>query len=172
MIAREVTDPKGSNNGPVDVGVVEEEGKFYRDRDNMWMAGIPEQYLGCTSMMFGADGQGGVDVQWTFGIDRPAYVYIAFDSRFSRPEERDQDPKDWFDDGFTDTGEVMLLDPFGIDYWIYKSNEPYPEGTVTLHGIEDADNVFWVMFVEEGKGAAVSPQEKLATKWGEIKSLK
>ena len=170
----EVTDPKSSKNEALVVGVLEEGGKFYHDRDYI-MTGVPEEYQGFTSIMTSADTQGNVDVQWTFEIDRPAYVYIAFDSRATRPEDRDQDPKDWFSDGFTDTGEVVVLDaPHPpTDYWVYRSNEPYPKGEVTLDGIAQGHGAgtLWVMFVEEAD-LAVSSQEKLAARWGEIKSLK
>ena len=172
----EVTDPENSNGEVFVVGVMEEGGKFYHDRDYT-MTGIPEQYLGCTSIMTSADTQGSVDFEWTFEIDRPAFVCIAFDGRHSHPEDRDQDPKDWFSDEFVDTGEILFLDaPHApTEYWIYKSNDPYPKGEVILPGIapsENSNQTLWVMFLEEGKLAVLSPSGKLAVRWGEIKSSK
>ena len=66
-------------------------------------------------------------------------IYQAWDSRHKRPEDRGQDPKDWFTKGYTDTGESLFLDaPHDpTEYFIYKSNEPYPEGKVELLGIDE-----------------------------------
>lgn len=173
----EVTNPKNNKGEEFVVGVLKEGGKFYHDRDYT-MTGIPKDFLGLTSIMTSADSLGGVEYRWTFDIDRSAFVYIAFDSRAPRPKKRKQDPGDWFNEGFTDTGKVLFLNaPHPkTEYWIYKSNEPYPKGEVTLFGIEGATNfanqTLWVVFVEEGKQAVVSPSGNLATRWGAIKALR
>ena len=173
----EVTDPESNGGEALVVGVIEEGGKFWHDRDYT-MTGIPEEYLGLTSIMSSADSLGTLDHEWMFEIDRSAYVYIAFDSRFARPEDREQDPKEWFDDTFDDTGQVLFLDaphPTIVEYWIYRSKEAYPTGQVTIFGLDETrpgDPIsVWVFFVEEGKLAVSSPSDKLATKWGKIKSL-
>ena len=90
-----VTNPENNKGEKFVVGELEEEGKFYHDRDYT-MTGIPKEFLGLTHILTSADSLGGVDYLWTFETDRPAFVYIAFDSRFSRPKEREQEPKDWF----------------------------------------------------------------------------
>ena len=174
----EVTDPEDSKGETFVVGVIEEDGMFWHDRAYL-MTDVPEEYLGLTSIQTSADTLGDVSVTWTFTIDQSAYVYIAFDERWDRPENREQDPKDWFNDDFTDTGQVVVLtDPAGaawapLDYWLYKSNDPFPAGEVTIQGLSQGggDGVYRVTFLEAGT-AAVSPQEKLAARWGEIKSLK
>ncbi len=170
-----VTNPENNKDEKFVVGELKEGGKFYHDRDYT-ITGIPKEFLGLTHILTSADSLGGVDYLWTFEIDRPAFVYIAFDSRFSRPKERKQDPKDWFNKGFTDTQKTLFLDaPHPkTEYWIYKSNQPYPKGKVTLFGMEAVRPVdpitMWTIFVEGGKMAMVLPPEKLATRWGAIKA--
>ena len=174
----EVTDPVSSEGEEFVVGVMEEGGIFWHDREYT-MTGIPEEYLDLTKIMSSADSLGTLDHEWTFEIDRPAYVYIAFDSRFPRPEDRDQNPKEWFDEAFDDTGKSLFLDaphPSVVEYFIYKSKEPYPSGKVTIHGIDETrpgDPIsVWVFFVEEGKLAVSPSSDKLATKWGKVKSFR
>jgi hypothetical protein len=170
-----VTNPENNKGEKFVVGKLEEGGKFYHDRDYT-MTGIPKEFLGFTSILTSADSLGGLDYLWTFEIDRPAVVYIAFDSRGSRPEKWKQEPKDWFTKSFSDTGEVLFLDaPHPqTEYWIYKSNEPYPKSKVTLFGIEPSElgnQTLWVIFVGKGE-LAVTLSKKLATRWGAIKSLR
>ena len=172
----EVTDPKSSTGHDIPVvGVIEEGGKFYRDRDYT-MEGVPEQYLECTSIMFSADSVQNVNIQWTFEIDRPAYVYLAhLHGEGTPPEDRPQDPTDWFNDGFTDTGEVLPVPSLNHEYRIYKSNEPYPEGEVTIYGMDvpfGEGSVYQIFFVQGADLAVSSHHEKLAARWGEIKSSK
>ena len=105
--------------------------------------------------------------------DHSAFVYTAWDSRHKRPEERGQDPKNWFTDNFTDTGESLFLDaPHPqTEYFIYRSNEPYPEGKIELLGIDEVVGdpvIMWAIFLEEGE-LAVEPSEKLTTSWAKIK---
>jgi hypothetical protein len=57
-------------------------------------------------------------------------------------------------------------------YFIYKSNEPYPKGTVELLGIDEVIGdpvIMWTIFLEEGV-LPVDPTGNLTTTWGEIKS--
>jgi len=170
-----VTNPVSNQGDEFVVGVMEEGGKFWHDRDYT-MTGIPEEYLDLTKIMTSADSLGTLDHQWMFEIDRSAFVYIAFDSRFARPEDREQNPDNWFNDAFDDTGQILFLDdPHpATEYFIYRSREPYPEGQVTIFGIDETragDPILvWVMFVEEAGAAALSPCNKLALRWGEIKS--
>lgn len=174
-----VTDPVSSTGEEFVVGVVEEEGLFWHDRAYL-LTDVPEEYLGLTNIMSSADTVGDENVTWTFEIDQPAYVYIAFDERWERPENRVQNPENWFNDAFSDTGQIVVLtDPAGaswapLDYWLYKSNDPYPAGMVTIQGLGQGggDGVYRVTFVQGADTTAVSPQEKLAARWGKIKSLK
>ena len=58
------------------------------------------------------------------------------------------------------------------EYHIYKSNEPYPDGTVELLGIDEVIGdpvLMWTIFLEEGV-LPVDPAGSLTTTWGEIKS--
>ena len=169
------TDPKTSEGEEFVVGVLDEGALLVYDRAYT-MTEIPEKYLGLTCIMTSMDTVADESVQWMFGIDQPAYVYMAFDDRWAPPEERAQNPEGWFSDGFTKTGETILIadaDP-QLTYWIYKSNEPYPAGTVTIQGLGQGggDGVYRVTFLQGADMTAVSPQEKLAGRWGEIKSLK
>ena len=170
-----IEDNKG---GPYAVAQLTEDGQFFNDREQFPMTNIPEEFLGLTLIQTSANCPAGQDWRLTFEIDRDAYIYTAWDSRFPRPEERGQEPKDWFTDNYKDTEKVLCLDaPHPkTDYWIYKSNKPYPKGEVEFFGIDVMDPGdpvnMWTIFLEAGKLAVSSPQEKLAARWGEIKSLK
>ena len=99
---------------------------------------------------------------------------MAWDSRHQRPEERGQDPEDWFTDNYEDTGKILCLDvPHPTtDYWIYKSRKPYPRGEVELLGIDELVGdpvIMWTIFLEAGS-LQVQPARKLATTWCRIKN--
>ena len=167
-----VTDIEDNKGGIYAAVELEEGGKFFHDRDYT-ITHIPEEFLGLTQVSTSADCPGGQDYKLTFKIDRPVYVYTAWDSRHTLPEERGQDPKDWFTDAYTDTGKTLFLDaPHDpTEYFIYKSNEPF-EGTVELLGIDEVIGdpvIMWTIFVEEGV-LPVNPEGNLTTTWGEIKS--
>lgn len=168
----EVTDIEDNKGGIYAAVELEEGGKFFHDRDYT-ITHIPKEFLGLTQVSTSADCPGGQDYKLTFDIDRPAYVYTAWDSRHTRPEERGQDPKDWFTDAYTDTGQTLLLDaPHDpTEYFIYKSNEPF-EGTVELLGIDEVIGdpvIMWTIFVEEGT-LPVDAEGNLTTTWGQVKS--
>lgn len=168
----EVTDIEDNKGGIYAAVELEEGGKFFHDRDYT-ITHIPEEFLGLTQVSTSADCPGGQDYKLTFDIDRPAYVYTAWDSRHTRPEERGQDPKDWFTDAYTDTGETLFLDaPHDpTEYFIYKSNEPF-EGTVELLGIDEVIGdpvIMWTIFVEEGT-LPVDAEGNLTTTWGQVKA--
>ncbi len=130
---------------------------FFHDRDYT-ITGIPKEFLGLTQIKTSCDCPGGQDYRLTFEIDRPAFVYMAWDSRHKRPERRGQDPKGWFTDNFKDTGKTLFLDvPHEkTKYWIYKSNKPYPKGKVELSGIDQVEfdpMIMWTIFLGEAKPA-------------------
>ncbi|MCY3743993.1 MAG: hypothetical protein OXH00_23510 [Candidatus Poribacteria bacterium] len=169
----EVTNIEDNKNGAYQATELEEKGKFFHDRDYT-ITNIPKEFLGLTQVSTSADCPGGQDYRLTFEIDRPAYVYQAWDSRHKRPEDRGQEPKGWFTDGYTDTEKTLVLDaPHPpVEYFIYKSNEPYPEGKVELLGIDEVIGdpvIMWTIFVEEGQ-LPVSPVGNLTTTWGDIKT--
>ena len=169
----EVTNIEDNKNGVYQAVELEEKGKFFHDRDYT-ITNIPKEFLGLTQVSTSADCPGGQDYRLTFEIDRPAYVYQAWDSRHKRPEDRGQEPKSWFTDGYTDTEKTLVLDaPHPpVEYFIYKSNEPYPEGEVELLGIDEVIGdpvIMWTIFLEEGQ-LPVSPVGNLTTTWGDIKT--
>ncbi len=169
----EVTNIEDNKKGVYQATELEEGGKFFHDR-NYTITNIPKEFLGLTQVSTSADCPGGQDYRLTFEIDRSAYVYQAWDSRHKRPEDRGQEPKDWFTKGYTDTGEMLFLDaPHDpTEYFIYKSNEPYPEGKVELLGIDEVIGdpvIMWTIFLEEGQ-LPVSPVGNLTTTWGDIKT--
>ena len=169
VVVTEIEDNKGGVYKAVEL---EEGGKFFHDRDYT-ITHIPKEFLGFTQVSTSADCPGGQDYKLTFNIDRPVYVYQAWDSRHTRPEERGQAPKGWFTDGYTDTGEILMLDaPHApTEYFIYKSNEPYDE-TVELLGIDEVIGdpvLMWTIFLEETV-LPVDPEGNLTTTWGDIKS--
>ena len=169
----EVTEIKDNKGGIYKAVELEEGGKFFHDRDYT-ITNIPKEFLGLTQVSTSADCPGGQDYRLTFEIDRPAYIYQAWDSRHTAPEDRGQDPKGWFTTGYTDTEETLMLDaPHApTEYFIYKSNEPYPKGTVELLGIDEVIGdpvLMWTIIVEEGV-LPVDPTGNLTTTWGEIKS--
>ena len=168
----EVTEIEDNKGGIYKAVELEEDGKFFHDREYT-ITNIPKEFLGFTQVSTSADCPGGQDYTLTFNIDRPAYVYQAWDSRHTRPEDRGQDPKGWFTDAYTDTGEILMLDaPHApTEYFIYKSNEPY-EGAVELLGIDEVVGdpvLMWTIFLEEGV-LPVDPTGNFTTTWGEIKS--
>ena len=168
-----VTDIEDNKGGAYQATELEEGGKFFHDRDYT-ITTIPKDFLGLTQVSTSADCPGGQDYRLTFEIDRPAYIYQAWDSRHTPPEDRGQDPKGWFTKGYTDTEEILMLDaPHApTEYHIYKSNEPYPKGAVELLGIDEVIGdpvLMWTIFLEEGV-LPVDPAGSLTTTWGEIKS--
>ena len=168
-----VTDIEDNKGGAYQATELEEGGKFFHDRDYT-ITTIPKDFLGLTQVSTSADCPGGQDYRLTFEIDRPAYIYQAWDSRHTAPEDRGQDPKGWFTKGYTDTEEILMLDaPHApTEYHIYKSNEPHPKGTVELLGIDEVIGdpvLMWTIFLEEGV-LPVDPAGSLTTTWGEIKS--
>jgi hypothetical protein len=169
----EVTNIEDNKGGVYKATELEEKGKFFHDRDYT-ITNIPKEFLGLTQVSTSADCPGGQDYRLTFEIDRSAYVYTAWDSRHKSPEDRGQDPKGWFDKAFTQTDESLFLDaPHDpTEYFIYKSNEPYPEGKVELLGIDEVVGdpvIMWTIFLEEGQ-LPVSPVGNLTTTWGDIKT--
>ncbi|RKU26218.1 hypothetical protein C6499_13975 [Candidatus Poribacteria bacterium] len=169
----EVTKIEDNKNGAYQATELEEKGKFFHDRDYT-ITNIPKEFLGLTQVSTSADCPGGQDYRLTFEIDRPAYVYQAWDSRHKRPEDRGQEPKGWFTKGYTDTEKTLVLDaPHPpVEYFIYKSNEPFPEGKVELLGIDEVIGdpvIMWTIFLEEGQ-LPVSPVGNLTTTWGDIKT--
>ena len=169
----EVTKIEDNKNGAYQATELEEEGKFFHDRDYT-ITNIPKEFLGLTQVSTSADCPGGQDYRLTFEIDRPAYVYQAWDSRHKRPEDRGQEPKGWFTKGYTDTEKTLVLDaPHPpVEYFIYKSNEPYPEGEVEILGIDEVIGdpvIMWTIFLEEGQ-LPVEPDGNLTTTWGDIKT--
>ena len=169
----EVTNIEDNKNGAYQATELEEKGKFFHDRDYT-ITNIPKDFLGLTQVSTSADCPGGQDYRLTFEIDRPAYVYQAWDSRHKRPEDRGQEPKGWFTKGYTDTEKTLVLDaPHPpVEYFIYKSNEPYPEGEVELLGIDEVIGdpvIMWTIFLEEGQ-LPVNPVGNLTTTWGDIKT--
>ena len=169
----EVTNIEDNKNGAYQATELKEKGKFFHDRDYT-ITNIPKEFVGLTQVSTSADCPGGQDYRLTFEIDRPAYVYQAWDSRHKRPEDRGQEPKGWFTKEYTDTEKTLVLDaPHPpVEYFIYKSNEPYPEGEVELLGIDEVIGdpvIMWTIFLEEGQ-LPVSPVGNLTTTWGDIKT--
>ena len=169
----EVTEIEDNKGGVYKAVELEEGGKFFHDRDYT-ITNIPKEFRGLTQVSTSADSPGGQDYRLTFTIDRSAYVYQAWDSRHKRPEDRGQDPKGWFTDNYTDTGEILMLDaPHApTKYFIYKSNDPYPKGEVEILGIDEVIGdpvIMWTIFLEEGQ-LPVSPVGNLTTTWGDIKT--
>ncbi|MFC1713391.1 glycosyl hydrolase family 28 protein [Candidatus Poribacteria bacterium] len=149
----EVSNVEDNKGGTYVVSELEDGALFFHDRDYT-MTDIPEEYLGLTQIQTSADCPGGQDYRLTFEIDRPAYVYTAWDSRFRRPEHRGQDPAFWFADNYTYMGKTLGLDAKAdSDYWIYRSNNPYPKGKVELLGIDETIGdpvLMWTIFLREG----------------------
>jgi hypothetical protein len=147
-----VSNIKDNVDGTYKDGELKEGGKFYHDREYT-ITHIPKQFLGLTHLLVSADCPGGKKWKLTFEIDRPAFLYMAWDSRHKRPEDRGQNPKGWVRKGFKDTGKVLFLDaPHApTEYWIYKSIEPYPKGQVVIPGIDEVVGdpmLMWTVFLE------------------------
>lgn len=155
------------------VGEMKEGDLFFHDRQYT-MTNISKEFLGLTQIKTSCDCPGGADYSLTFDIDQDAFIYTVWDSRHVRPEKRNQNPKDWFANGFKDTGKILCLDvphPTKVDYWIYKSVKPYKEGTVELLGIDEVVGdpvIMWTIFLEGG-ALSVEPAQKLSTTWAKIR---
>ena len=168
----EVTNVQDNKGGSYVVTEMTEGGLFYHDRQYT-ITGIPKEFVGLTQISVSCDCPGGQDYRLTFEIDRSAFVYTAWDSRHIRPEKRGQEPKDWFTKNYKDTGKILFLDaPHPqTEYWIYKSNKPYPEGKVELLGIDTVVGdpvIMWTIFLEEGKSVELA--NKLTITWGKLKA--
>jgi len=166
-----VENVEDNKNGTYVVTEMTEGGLFYHDRQYT-ITNIPKEFVGLTQIHTSCDCPGGQDYRLTFEIDRSAFVYIAWDSRHKRPEDRGQDPKGWFTKNYEDTGKTLFLDaPHApTEYWIYKSNKPYPKGKVEILGIDAVVGdpfIMWTIFLEEGK--AVESADKLTIIWGKVK---
>ncbi len=169
----QVTNLEDNKGGKYVVTELTEGGLFFHDRAYT-ITNIPKEFVGLTQIHTSADSPGGADYKLTFEIDRGAFVYTAWDSRHERPEDRAQEPKDWFTKNYKDTGKTLFLDaPHPkTEYWIYKSNKPYPKGKVELLGIDELVGdpvIMWTIFLEEGN-AAVSSAKKLTITWAEVKA--
>jgi len=168
----EVKNVQDNKGGKYVVTELTEGGLFYHDRQYT-ITNIPKEFVGLTQIHTSCDCPGGQDYRLTFKIDRSAFVYTAWDSRHKRPEERGQEPKGWFTKNYKDTGKTLFLDtPHPkTEYWIYKSNKPYPKGKVELLGIDTVVGdpvIMWTIFLEEG--AAVQPDKKLTITWAKVKA--
>ena len=104
-----VTNIKDNVGGIYKDKELKEGGKFYHDREYT-ITHIPKEFLGLTHILVSADGPGGQKWKLTVEMDRSAFVYMAWDSRHQRPEERGQNPKGWVKKGFKDTEKVLFLD--------------------------------------------------------------
>ena len=93
----EVQNVEDNKSGTYMVAELKDGGLFFHDRAYT-ITSISAEFLGLTQIQTSADCPGGQDYRLTFEIDRPAYVYMAWDSRHTKPEERGQDPEDWFND--------------------------------------------------------------------------
>ena len=171
----QVTNLEDNKGGKYVVTELTEGGLFFHDRAYT-ITNIPKEFVGLTQIHTSADSPGGADYKLTFEIDRGAFVYTAWDGRHERPEKRPQEPKGWFTKNYKDTGKTLFLDaPHApTEYWIYKSNKPYPKGKVELLGIGEVAGdpvIMWTIFLEEGN-AAVSSAKKLTITWAEVKASK
>ena len=146
-----IENPKDNKNGTYVAAELKEGDPFFHDRAYT-ITNIPEEFLGLAQVRTSADSPGGQDLLLTFEIDQPAFLYTAWDSRHTPPETRGQNPNGWFAEGFKNTGETLFLDnPHPqVEYWIYKSNAPYPKGEVELQGIDAVIGdpvIMWTIFL-------------------------
>ena len=100
----EVTNVEDNLGGVYEVTTLEVGELAHHDRDDILVT-IPEEFQGLTNIQTSIDNPGAIDYRLTFEINRSAFVYIAWNigEWGFTPGERDQDPEDWFNDGFTDT---------------------------------------------------------------------
>lgn len=146
----------------------------HHDRGDLWKI-IPEEFQGLTNIQTSIDNPGAIDYRLTFEINRSAFVYIAWNigEWGFTPGERDQDPEDWFNDGFTDTEKSMYHTRDQMEYRIYKSNDPYHKGKVEIMGVDPLpdDPVYqWTIFFDATGAAVTAESGKLITIWAEIKT--
>ena len=170
----EVTNVEDNQGGTYEVTTLEVGALAHHDRDDILVT-IPEEFQGLTNIQTSMDCSGAIDYRLTFDIDRSAFVYIAWNigEWGFTPGDHDQDPEDWFNDGFTDTGKSIYHTRDVMEYRVYKSNEPYPKGEVEIMGVapNPDDPVYqWMIFFDAAGVAVTAPSGKLTTTWAEIKT--
>ena len=73
----------------------------------------------------------------------------------------------WLVDQFFDTKELVQSSDEPLT--IYESNKPFEKGEVTLEHVNAGNGMYVVVVEGTGKGLAVKPEGKLATRWSALK---
>ena len=135
----------------------------YVDRDYIY-TDIPEEFIGMPYMRTSNDSKSVQDLEVTFEIDRPAYVYT-----FWCPDI--QPPRDWLVEGFEMVMEkaVVVTWPTGPECDVWKSREPF-EDIVTLGHSGDGLGLY-IGVALEAASTAVQPKDKLYTTWAKLKQI-
>jgi len=133
----------------------------YVDRDYTY-TDIPEEFIGMPYMMTSNDSKLVEDLEITFEIDRPAYVYTFWCPNI-------QPPRPWLEENFELVMEkaVVVTWSTGPECDVWKSREPF-EGIVTLGPSGDSLGMY-IGVVLEAATIAVHSEGKLYTTWAQVK---
>ena len=135
--------------------------KVYVDRDYIYTE-IPQEFIGMPYMKTSNDSKLVEDLEVTFEIDRPAYVYTFWCPLI-------QPPRPWLEEGFQMVMEkaVVVTWASGPECDVWKSKEPF-KGEVTLGHSGDSLGLY-IGVVLEAASVAVQPQGRLSTTWAHLK---
>jgi hypothetical protein len=135
----------------------------YVDRDYIY-TDIPEEFIGMPYMRTSNDSKLVEDLEVTFEIDRPAYIYTFWCPNI-------QPPRPWLEENFELVMEKAVVVTWGTgpecDVW--KSKEPF-EDIVTLGPSGDSLGMY-IGVVLEAAAIAVHSEGKLCARWSQIKRI-
>lgn len=137
--------------------------KVYTDRDYVYKI-VPKEFIGMPYMRTSNDSKTeGKDLEITFEIDKPAYVYIFWIWT--------AEPRAWLEDNFEKVMEkavdVSWTPGYECDVW--KSKEPF-KNKVTLGYVGDSVGLY-IGVVLELATTAVQSEGKLSATWGHLKQI-
>jgi len=102
---------------------------------------IPPKYIGLEYIQCACNSKfSPKETKIVFEIDKPSWVYIAWEERVPLSP--------WLLNGYTYTGEYLYETKKEQKYFIYRSNTPYPAGTVTTYGQTPTNFTFYLIFLK------------------------
>ena len=170
-----ITDLKAADKSPYEIGEGLKKGaKYYIDRDYT-VVEMPADLVGIQWIMTGNGQKKSTGASFvTFSVDRPAIIWIAYDSRGNA--KKGGTPPDWLKTDYELTSGTLKVTDGNMDTFnLWKSKKPV-NGKVEIPGNAEKPAAGfgsnYIVLVEAGASTAVSPKTKLSTAWSRIKSVK
>ena len=125
---------------------------------------LPASMDGMSLLQGPKHGDVGKDTHLEVTLAEPAYLYVClwrFDPEdpYSTVDLGKEFPAGWLSEHYRITDKVVRIDPGlnkdPLDYCVYRSNQPFPAGMVTLHGF-DEPHIRWIILA--GKGIPLREQ--------------